>query len=318
MSFSGEVKGELVKQSGSARHCQIAELAAMVSLCGRLEGMGGREVLIVHTENVSVAKKYFTLMKKTFSIVTDVSIRRNAYLKKSRIYTLVVKKAEDVQRVKEALKLPPITGSLSEEGFLVNGLLIQTSCCKRAFIRGTFLAVGSVTDPKKSYHLEFVFLNESKARAVQELLDTFELEARIVVRKKYFVLYVKEGCQIADLLNIMEAHVALMNLENVRILKEISGSVNRQVNCETANLHKTVSAALDQINDIKLIISRMGLERLSEELEDTARLRLENPDATLKELGELMNPPVGKSGVNHRLRKIRLIADSLRENEEDS
>ena len=317
MSFSSQVKEELVQHMGSARHCQIAEIAAIVSLCGRLIEFHDRKILVVHTENFSVAKKYFTLMKKTFSIVSDTAVRRNAYLKKSRIYTVAVQNPADVLRVTEALKLDGQSGNLSEKDFLVSGLLVQSSCCKRAFIRGAFLASGSVTDPRKSYHLEIVFTSEKKAWALQEMIASFDIEAKIVVRKKYFVLYIKEGRQIVDILNVMEAHLSLMDLENVRILKEISGAVNRQVNCETANINKTVSAAVGQINDIKLIRNRIGLEKLPEELEQTALARLEYPDATLKELGSALSPPVGKSGVNHRLRKLKMIADSIRENEEE-
>ena len=317
MSFSSRVKEELVSHAGTARHCQIAEIAAMISLCGRIVELRRKKLVIIHTENISVAKKYFTLMQKTFSIVADVSVRRNAYLKKSRIYTLAVQEETDVMRVTEALKLEGITGYLNEQDFLVNGLLVQSSCCKRAFIRGAFLTAGSVTDPKKSYHLEVVFTKEKKALALQEMLGVFGIDAKIVARKKYFVLYIKEGRQIVDILNVMEAHISLMELENVRILKEISGSVNRQVNCETANINKTVSAAVGQINDIKLIRNKIGLEKLPEDLEQTALTRLEHPDATLKELGDLLSPPVGKSGVNHRLRKLKLIADSIRGNEEE-
>lgn len=317
MSFSSQVKEELVARTGTARHCRIAEIAAIVSLCGRITAFHGREIVVVHTENISVAKKYFTLIQKTFSIIADVSVRRNAYLKKSRIYTLVIQDRQAVVRVTEALKLGPWRGNLSENDVLVSGLLVQSSCCKRAFIRGAFLTAGSVTDPRKSYHLELVFNREKKARALQEMISVFDIDAKIVARKKYFVLYIKEGRQIVEFLNVMEAHVSLMNLENVRILKEISGSVNRQVNCETANIHKTVSAAVGQISDIKLIRNRIGLEKLPEELEQTALARLEYPEATLKELGDALSPPVGKSGVNHRLRKLRMIADSIREREEE-
>ena len=162
MSFSSRVKEELVSHAGTARHCQIAEIAAMISLCGRIVELRRKKLVIIHTENISVAKKYFTLMQKTFSIVADVSVRRNAYLKKSRIYTLAVQEEADVLRVTEALKLEGIDGCLGERDFLVSGLLVQSSCCKRAFIRGAFLTAGSVTDPKKSYHLEIVFTREKR------------------------------------------------------------------------------------------------------------------------------------------------------------
>ncbi len=144
-------------------------------------------------------------------------------------------------------------------------------------------------------------------------MATFDIEAKIIRRKRYFVVYIKEGSQIVDILNVMEAHVALMNLENVRILKEMRNSVNRRVNCETANINKTVSAAVKQVEDITYIRDTVGFGKLAEGLEEIALKRLEHPEATLKELGLMLNPPVGKSGVNHRLRKLGSIAEAIRE-----
>ena len=154
---------------------------------------------------------------------------------------------------------------------------------------------------------------EPKAEQLRELIATFDIEAKIVRRKKYYVVYIKEGSQIVDILNVMEAPVALMELENIRILKEMRNSVNRQVNCETANINKTVSAAVKQMDDIRYIQAVIGLDGLPDNLREMALVRLERPDATLKELGEALNPPVGKSGVNHRLRKLGILADDLRE-----
>ena len=140
----------------------------------------------------------------------------------------------------------------------------------------------------------------------------FGVDAKIVERKKHYVVYLKEGAQIVDMLNVMGAHVALMNLENVRILKEMRNSVNRKVNCETANISKTVNAAVRQVEDIQLIVEKQGMSSLPENLQEIARVRMENPDMPLKELGALLTPPIGKSGVNHRLRRIGEIADRLR------
>ena len=159
---------------------------------------------------------------------------------------------------------------------------------------------------------------EAKAEQLKELILSFGLDARIVQRKKYFVVYIKEGSQIVDILNVMEAPLALMELENIRIVKEMRGSVNRQVNCETANINKTVSAAVKQIQDITFIRDKVGFGGLPENLREIAGLRLERPEATLKELGEALDPPVGKSGVNHRLRKLGDIAEKLRDGSPES
>lgn len=233
MSFSGEVKAELVRQLGGKPHCRLAEEAAI---------------------------RWFS--------------------------------AEHVQ-VEEPDKL------------------LKKKCCKRAFLRGAFLASGSISDPQKSYHFEIVCQEEAQAELLQQLYREFELDAKIVLRKKYYIVYLKEGSQIVDALSVMGAYVALMNLENVRIIKEMRGSVNRIVNCETANINKVVGAACRQVEDIRYIQSKMNLDELPPALEEMARIRLEYPDSSLKELGELCDPPVGKSGVNHRLRKLSEIAKNL-------
>ena len=178
---------------------------------------------------------------------------------------------------------------------------------------GTVSYTHLISDPERSYHFEIVCTAEAKAHQLQDIIKTFGMEAKIVMRKKYYVVYIKEGSQIADILKVMEAPISLMELENIRILKEMRGSVNRQVNCETANINKTVSAAVKQIEDIVYIRDTIGFEGLPENLEEIAKARLERPEATLKELGEGLDPPVGKSGVNHRLRKLSILAADLKE-----
>ena len=317
MSYASRIKDELSRQLSPARHCQIAEIAAIISICGRISiSADNRYCMKIHTENVAVARKCFTLLKKTFNIVTDVSIRRNSYLKKNRTYSVVVNDHQDTIRVLQAAKLIGADGEIEENLSLQKNMVVKHTCCRRAFIRGAFLAAGSISDPEKSYHFEITCATEEKARQLRGIIGTFGLDAKIVVRKKYFVVYMKEGCQIVDMLNVMEAPVALMDLENIRILKEMRGQVNRQVNCETANIHKTVSAAVKQLRDIEYIRDTTGLATLPERLEEIARARLEKPEATLKELGEELDPPVGKSGVNHRLRKLSEIASAMRAEEE--
>ena len=175
------------------------------------------------------------------------------------------------------------------------------------------MASGSMTDPNKAYHFEIVCRTPEQAARLQELMREFETEPKIIERKSYHVVYLKEGSQIVDMLNVMEAYVSLMNLENVRILKEMRNSVNRQVNCETANISKTVNAAVKQIADIELIRDTEGLDSLPLPLREMAMVRLEYPEAPLKDLGKYMEPPVGKSGINHRLRKLAAVAEAIRE-----
>ncbi|GAA6491006.1 MAG TPA: DNA-binding protein WhiA [Candidatus Bariatricus faecipullorum] len=312
MSFSGRVKEELSRQYSPARHCRIAELAAIISMCGNV-CISSREkyTLKIRTENLAVARKCFTLLKKTFNIETDIAVRRNR-ARGSETYYIIIRSHEDTLRVLQAVKLIDCHGEVVEELSLVRNVVIQENCCKRAFLRGAFLASGSMSDPEKSYHFEIVCTAEGKAVQLQNLIQAFGLEAKVVLRKKTWVVYLKEGGQIVDILNIMEAHVALMELENIRILKDMRNTVNRKVNCETANINKTVSAAVKQIEDIRFLQATTGLEKLPDGLKDMALTRLEYPDATLKELGELLTPPVGKSGVNHRLRKLGEMADAVR------
>lgn len=286
MSFSSEVKEELAKHLGKSRHCQLAELASLIAFEGK--------ALADESENELLKEKYHLLLTKLFHIEEIASVTEE-------------------KRVLEAVKMWHPQEKEAEAEGTVNGILVQQSCCKRAYIRGAFLAGGSISDPNKSYHFEIVCKNKAQAMQLQEIINSFDMDAKIVARKKYQVVYLKEGSQIVDILNVMEAHVALMNLENVRILKEMRNSVNRQVNCETANISKTVNAAVKQLEDIEYIRQHAGLDSLPDNLKEMALLRLEHPEAPLGELGTYLTPPVGKSGVNHRLRKISEIASQLRD-----
>ncbi len=316
MSFSGEVKEELCHQTGGARHCQIAELTAIISLCGRVHISVREEYCIrMQTENLWVAEKYSFLLQKIFRICPEVSLRRHSQNNRSgsAIYQLVVVDSQDAIRILQAVKLLTPQGSLAEELPLIHNVVVQKNCCRRAFLRGAFLSAGSISDPMRSYHFEIVCDTRYQAEQLQALIQSLGIDARTVGRKKNHIVYVKEGSQISDLLGMMDARKALFELENVRILKEMRGSVNRKVNCETANINKTVNAAVKQMEDIRYIRDRIGFEGLSNGLDEIARVRLQYPEATLKELGLLLSPPVGKSGVNHRLRKLSDIADELRE-----
>lgn len=290
ISFSAKVKSELAGVLGNHKHCRKAELAGMFQYGGQL-GRVESDCYTVgfHTENAEVLKKGFTLLKKIFNIDIDEN------LSEQQLFAFL----ERMDAV--------------EQESLEN--VTNRSCCKRAFIRGAFLAAGSISDPEKGYHLEFVCEEEEQARFLHNIIATFDIETKILERKQHFVVYMKEGAALVDLLNVMEAHVALMELENLRVLKEMRNAVNRRVNCETANINKTVNAATKQVEDIQYIEKHKGLASLPDTLYEMARVRLEYPEATLKELGEMLIPPVGKSGVNHRLRKISEYAEKLREGE---
>ena len=189
---------------------------------------------------------------------------------------------------------------------------MQKDCCKKSFIRGAFIAAGSISDPNKFYHYEIVCDYEEDAECLKDMLCFFKLDAKITQRKNSYIVYMKEGSYITDALNLMGAYVSQMDLYNVMILKEMRNDVNRKVNCETANLNKTISAAVKQTRDIEYIRDTVGLSSLKEGLYQVAKIRLEHQDMNLKDIGALLDPPVGKSGVNHRLRKISELADEIR------
>lgn len=299
MSFSGEVKEELVRFVPEARHCQIAELAAILEYTKavKIDEKGVRYIEI-QEETPYVARKGFTLLKKTFNIESKMDNSVNLFQYTER---------EIVQKVLQAVKY--------EEGSsCVDPLVIKSLCCKRAFIRGAFLSIGSMSNPEKGYHMEFVFDRQGMADDFIKNLNTFSIDAKMVIRKKNYVVYIKEGEEIVDMLNIMGAHISLMNLENTRIVKDMRNSINRRVNCETANIAKTVNAAARQVEDILFIRKVYGLHKLPDNLRQVAEVRLSYPEASLVELSRLMDPPVGKSGVNHRLRKLSELAERLRVN----
>ncbi len=240
-------------------------------------------------------QKYQLLLAELFHIEETIPRRRRAaFFSTVKMYNDATGEAEPEDTVK---------------GLLIQQELLQEGVHKRAFLA----ECDRISDPNKSYHFEIVCRSIPQAEQLRDVINSFDMDAKIVARKKYQVVYLKEGSQIVDILNIMEAHVALMNLENVRILKEMRNSVNRKVNCETANISKTVNAAVKQLADIEYIRETAGLSYLPENLKEMALLRLEYPDAPLAELGTYLNPPVGKSGVNHRLRRISEMADSLRQ-----
>lgn len=317
MSFSGRVKEELGKHVSQARHCQLAELAALFLLCGKVKrGSGGKISLEIHTENLTVAQKSYMLLRMAFDTSIEIRIRNHSLKSYTPAYYLVIRNQAAAMQILKAVKLLDESENRWGDFTGIPYRLVQNTCCKRAYLRGVFMAAGSVTNPKKGYHLEIAVSSARLCRQLQEIVVSFGIEAKIVERKKYYVLYVKEGSLIVDFLNVMEAHLALMEFENIRILKDVRNSVNRQVNCETANINKTVTAAARQIEDIRYIERRKGFRQLNDGLREIAELRLDYPDSSLTELGQMLSKPLGKSGVNHRLRKLSDIAAQMREQQE--
>jgi len=278
---------------------------------GSIQISGARQLsLNIVTENIAVARKIFSLVRKLFGLYTEVRVRRNNRLRHNNVYIVHLPPQPGMKDALKRLGLMDSAGRLQRK---VNEGLVHRDCCRRAYLRGVFLGGGSVNNPEGNYHLEIVTGQESFAKFVAGLMAKYGLSPKVSQRKNSFVLYLKDSEQIASFLSIIGAHSALLDFENTRIYKDMRNQVNRLVNCETANLNKTVDAAVRQLENIELIKSTLGLDKLPEALQETAQLRIEHPDASLKELGSLMEPPLGKSGVNHRLRKLEEIAERIRE-----
>ena len=252
MSFSRDVKEELSMHIPQARHCQIAETAAIIMYCGHVKITAKDHFSIrVQTENLYVARKLFTLLQKTFKIEAENVVRRSDNKRRIRTYVVILPDDQDTLRVLMAAKMLDENMNLIVNPTLKHSVIVQNDCCRRAFLRGAFLAAGSISDPHRFYHYEIVCATSWKAEQLADLICGFDIDAKVVKRKNHYVVYVKEGSHIVSLLGLMETNVSLLNLENIRILKEMRNSVNRQVNCEAANINKTVNAAVKQIDDIK-------------------------------------------------------------------
>ncbi len=312
MSFSLKVKNEVCRNSELSKDEIAAQLSAIMKSSGTLGFGFNRSITFrIVTENPAIARWIFKNLKDFYDIHTKLLVKKSNSLKKNNIYMVLIPEEVDVKGLLQEL------GIIEKDGLFnihygVPGEIIKNENCKRAYIKGAFLGGGSISNPEKTYHLEFVTHDQDYANELSDLINSYKLNSKVIQRKNSFVIYLKEGEQIVDLLNIIGAHNALLELENIRIMKEMRNNVNRIVNCETANLSKTVNAAVRQVESIKLIESEIGLDRLPKNLKEVAKLRLAFPDESLKELGAMLNPPVGKSGINHRLRRIEKIADELR------
>ena len=311
MSFASETKKELTTLEPKPC-CSKVELSALIRMNGSLSFSNRKLVIDVQTENAAIARRIYTLLKSNYGVNVELLVRKKMKLKKNNIY--IVRFAERAQEILMDLHILgegfTIIHSISKE-------FVSKKCCKRSYLRGAFLAGGSVNNPEtSSYHLEITSLYKDHNDALCELMNQFELRAKTHERKKGFITYLKEAEKISEFLAIVGAHNAIMRFEDVRILRDMRNSVNRLVNCETANLNKTIGASLRQVENIQFIEESVGLNVLPDKLREIAELRVAYQDVTLKELGEMVSgAKVSKSGVNHRLRKIDEIANKLRAGE---
>ena len=320
MSFSGEMKEEIARLIPEKEEEVRAELMAIISFCGRILRQEESVAVFMETENVVLAKTYVKLIKRAFDLQVQLEIRRHGTGKYNQYFILLSERPEDMlyseerperQKLQQALQAICMWSAQADpRGFL------KTPGSMRAYIRGAFLCTGSMSDPGKSYHFEMVCEDEQTAQILKELMAGFFVHAKVILRKQRYIVYLKDSEEIIQILNVMEAHRSLMELENIRIIKDMRNSANRQSNCDSANINKMVRTAARQVDDIRYIEEHFGFEQLPPQLREMAQVRLENPDVSLQELGTYLDPPVGKSGVNHRLRKLKEIAESLRAGKE--
>lgn len=312
MSFASEIKKELTEIEVDDC-CVRAEIAALIRMNGTISVSKDRFSLDVQTENAAIARRIYSLIKTIYDYPVELLVRKKMKLKKNNVYI--------IRLVKNVAELLSELDILHEPyGFVrtISKTYFKKGCCRKAYLRGAFLAGGSVNNPEtSSYHLEIFNFHKDHNDSLCELLNTFDLRARVLERRNGYIVYVKEAEKITEFLIIIGAHNALFKFEDVRIIRDMRNSVNRLVNCETANLNKTIGASFRQVESIKLIEETVGLDALPERLREIAIVRKEHQEASLKELGELVSSgKISKSGVNHRLKKIDEIADKIRRGEE--
>lgn len=304
------IKKELT-QLQTEKCCKRAELSALVRMNGTVQLKQQRSILDISTENPATARYIFLFLKKLYQIQPEVLLYKKVRLKKNNVYLIRV--STNVNEI--LLDLYILKPKNWERVIGICPQLFLGLCCKKSYLRGSFLAAGSVNNPDSaSYHLEIVSTYHDHSEALCKLMNQFNLHAKVIERKKGHVVYIKEADKIGEFLNIIGAHPSLLRFENIRILKDMRNSVNRLVNCETANLNKTIQAAMRQIKNIELIDQVVGLEHLPERLKEVAEMRLKNPELNLYELGQLLpSGKVSKSAINHRLRKLEEMANRLKE-----
>lgn len=308
MSFAAEVKKELTALEVHREHAK-AELAALIRMNGSLSINNQQFVLNVQTENAAIARRIYSLLKDHYDVRSELLVRRKMKLKKNNVY--IVRLKQDTQRV--LFDLDIMDGLMFQSH--VSDEIMGNTQKMRSYLRGAFMASGSINNPETSrYHLEIYSIYEEHNQDICDMLNAYGLNARALERRNGYISYLKGAEKIADFLTLIGATNSMLKFEDVRIVRDMRNSVNRLVNCETANMNKTIDAASKQIDNIEFIQDRVGLQALPEKLQEIAELRLEHPEVSLKELGEMIpSGAISKSGINHRIRKINEFADHLRE-----
>lgn len=316
MSFSVEVKNEISRRLPEKKCCEIAEISGFMRIAGSLMLSGkGRMGISMSTENPAIARHIKTLFTKYYGISIELLVGQGGFNKNQHLYEMVARPENNAEQILRESGILTVKEGSNNISNAISDNLIKTKCCRKSYLRGLFLAGGTLSDPNKGYHFEITADNEALAMDIKRLLNSFvDIHAKVSKRKESWVVYIKDSEQIKDILNILGAHSQLLEFENVRILKEVRNEANRINNCEFANMDKAINAANKQIDAINHIKNTIGIDALPSKLLDTALVRLENPESSLVELGELLNPPIKKAGVYHRLKKIEQISAEIDNN----
>lgn len=308
--FVDAVREEVSKAPKKHECCAMAEIAAMVLSCGGLTYRGAnRYGLMMHTENASVASRCLKLCEKFMSVQCTLQSAVSLKLGEHTRYE-ILPPDEDSYILLQKLGLLDESAPFGMRSTLPD-IMLQKPCCQAAFLRGAFLGCGTIGDPQKSYQLEFALGDEALAMQVTSVLDGLSIPAKQTARKSQIIVYLKDGDLISELLGHLSAFKSVTDLESIRVMKEVRMQINRQVNCDTSNVDKVIDASEQQLSAIRFIDKRLGIENLDSPLEALASVRLMYPDLSLSDLGALLDPPLSKSGVNARMRKIKLIAEEL-------
>ena len=312
MSFTADVKKELTGINPERKCCELAEITGFLRLAGSITFSFGGMGIKVSTDNPAVARHFVTLMKNYFTAKSALTIAENPGPARSKLYELTITPDMNAEAI---LRETGMLGIKEGSNYLTDGIdpsVVRKRCCKKAALRGLFLAAGSINDPAKGYHMEISCSREDTAASIRKLINGFGLNTKVTERRGKYVVYLKDAEQIGDFLNVIGATGQFLKFQDVRLTKELKNNANRAFNCDMANSDRAMGAAQKQIEAIRYIDKTRGLDSLPDRLYETARKRLDYPELSLTELAEMFDPPIKKSGLNHRFEKIITIAEGIK------
>lgn len=318
VSFSSDVKKEILYRNFTKKIEKVCQFCGIIKFAGKINiGGKNRLNLTIDTESPAVARKIFELYKSIYGEKMDIVAYKSSPKSKKTTYTLSPEESSSSKKILEDMGIIEYKNDSINLIDEIPDFALKNLEGSKAYISGAYIATGSMSDPEKFYHVEFLINRESFAEKFSVLMSKFSIKSGISEKNQSYICYIKEADSISNLLNIMGAHENMFLFEDIRIKKQMRNDVNRIVNCEMSNLDRTVKTAVRQADAIKYIIDTKGLDALDESLRIIAKIRVENTDMSLREIGDMLKPPLSKSGVNHRLKKIEKIANKIREERDE-